>query len=342
MRKIVHIVIGLMLLTLTLKTQAQEFHLAQYDAFPLYLNPALTGNYLGEDADYKIHVVSRSQWRPLQGKPFSTNGLAYDMPYKRFGLGTYLLNNRSGAANFNTLNAQLSGSYFITDPKISPHLLNVGLQMGVFYKTFNPSNLLFESQYDYSTGTLNPAIANGESFQRTTVLKFDASLGVFYKYKKKAGFKREDGKLFPFVGFSINHVPTSSESFSAQKSKLPMKFNVQAGCDYMASEKLKLVPTVLYMNQAKTSELNIGILSYYNLKSSTDIRYDLIFGLNYRLKDAVIVQCGVKKENIALRMSYDITTSYLNNYNKGRGGFEITLQLSGKKGESPFKSMSKF
>ncbi len=337
MKNLNYIIVGLIFaVTFTNSANAQEFHLSQYDAFQLYYNPALTGNYLGEEADYKVNLVSRSQWRPLQGKPFSTNGVSYDMPYKKFGLGGYILNNKSGAANFNTTNVQASGSYFITDPKSSPHLINVGLQMGLFYKTFNPTNLLFESQYDNSTGTLNSGIESGENFQRTKVLKFDASIGVFYKYKDKKN------KYAPFIGFSINHLPMASEAFSTSKFHLPMKFNLQLGCDYVINEKIKVIPMLMYMNQAKAYDFNIGCLGYYTIKNTSETKYDVIFGLNYRVKDAILLQCGFKKDNAVIRMSYDITTSYLNSYNKGRGGFELTLQLSGKKGQSPFKSLSKF
>src|ERR1035437_664121 len=251
------IIPALFILVLSLKINAQDFHLTQYDAFPLYLNPALTGNYLGEDADYKINAVYRSQWRSMIKQPFTTYGVSYDQPYKKFGIGAYIINNRAGVAKYNTLNFQLSGSYFITDPKRSPHLLNVGLQMGLFYKSFNQNNVLFESQYDNSTGSLNPNIASGENFERTSLVKFDANIGVFYKYK-------EDNKKFaPFLGFSVFHLSKPSESFSAEKNKVPMRFIVDAGCDFKINDKLKVTPTILYINQAKASDLTIGVIGYY-------------------------------------------------------------------------------
>jgi type IX secretion system PorP/SprF family membrane protein len=309
---------------------AQDFHLTQYDAFHLYMNPALTGNYLGEDADYKINSVYRSQWRSMIRKPFTTYGLSYDQPYKRFGIGAYILNNRSGAAKFNTLNFQLSGSYFITDPEKSPHLLNVGLQMGLFYKSFNPNNLLFESQYDNSTGSLNADINSGENFDRTSLVKFDANVGVFYKYK-------EDSKKYaPFLGFSVFHLSRPSESFTADKNNVPMRFNMNAGCDFQVNDKLKLTPTILYMTQAKASDLNIGMMGYYRLK---DTKSDVMIGLNYRVKDAVSLQVGIKQnEQHTFRISYDVNTSYLNNYTGGRGAIEFSLILSGKKNKPLFTS----
>lgn len=319
------------------QVKAQDFHLTQYDVYTMYLNPALTGNYLkSDDADYRVYTTYRTQWRPLASKPYATYGVAYDMPYKRFGFGAYLLDNRSGGMNFNTLNFQPSASYFITDPATSPHLLNVGLQTGLFYKTFNQNNLLFEQQYDYTTGTLNSNLSNGENFQRTSRVNFDANMGVFYKYRD------ENKKYHPFIGFSIFHVNMPYETFSSVKNRLPMRFNLNGGCDLKIDQKWSVTPMFLYMYQAKATEFNLGALGYYSIDDSKEVKYKLIFGLNYRFKDALMLQAGVKKDNFVLRMSYDVNTSALKTYSNGRGGFEITLQISGKKGQSPFKSMASF
>ncbi len=331
-KNLITVFICIAIITFSKSINAQDFHLAQYDAFALYLNPALTGSFSGEDADYRASTIYRSQWRSLSRKPFATYGLAYDMPYKKFGIGAYILNNKSGIANFNTLNFQLSGSYFITDPKKSPHTLNVGLQMGLFYKKFNPDNLLFESQYDNSTGTLNSDISNGENFDRTSLVKFDANLGVFYQYKD------ENKKYSPFVGVSIFHLSRPSESFSGEKNSIPMRFSVNAGSEFVVSEKVKITPTILYMNQANATELNVGVAGTYRIKEKND----LLYGLNYRVKDAVIIHAGLKKDNIILRMSYDLNVSYLSAYTNRRGGFEISLIVFGKKNENPFKSMASF
>ena len=323
---------------ISMKSKAQDFHLTQYDAFSMYQNPALTGNYLGEDWDYRIHSVYRTQWKTLPNKPYRTYGIGYDMPYKRFGIGGYLLNNRSGVLNFNTLNFQLSGSYFITDPKKSPHLLNVGLQAGLFYKTYNyNSNMLYESQYDVGTGDLNSNIASGEALQKSSRVNFDANIGVFYKYRDT------QKKYAPFIGFSIFHLNMPKENMAGNYSKLPMRFNVQAGSDFKINEDWKITPTILYMNQAKAWECNIGALAYYKLKmEKKDVNCDLIFGANCRVKDAVMLQLGLRYDNFNFRMSYDINTSYLKTYSKNRGAYEITLQISGKKGQSLLKSITSF
>ncbi|MCD6019329.1 MAG: putative rane protein [Bacteroidetes bacterium] len=310
-------------LIISAKSKAQDFHLTQYDAFSLYLNPALTGEYLGDEWSYKIHTVYRSQWKTLPVKPYQTYGLGFDKPYKRVGIGGYLLDNRSGGLDFNTLNFQLSGAYYITDPETSPHTLNVGVQAGLFYKTFNYNKVLFENQYDNETGQLNGAMSNGESFNKTSRVNFDANVGVFYKYKDRRS------ALNPFLGFSVFHVNMPMESFAGNDRRLPMRFNLNAGTDIRINDTWKVVPMALYMNQAQASELNVGALAYYRFNKQDEC--DVILGLNYRVKDAAMAQLGLKYNNYILRMSYDMTTSYLSTYTQRRGGYEITLQICGKK-----------
>lgn len=312
---------------------AQDFHISQYDVLTLYANPALSGVYQDEKApDYKVYLTHRSQWRSLGIKPFKTYSLAYDMKYKRMGFGALLLDNQAGEGNFNTLSFLLSASYSVIKDQSSPHTLTMGAQAGILNKSFNPSKYLYESQYNASTGTLDEGIASGEVYNNTSVLKFDANVGIYYRYNDKAK------KYHPYVGFSIYHVTKPNQSFTDVKSKLPMRFNFNPGCEFIINEKVKLIPSILYMNQARASEFNIGTMGTYRIKEKNDILY----GLNYRWKDALIIHAGLRKDNIVFRMSYDVNVSYLSAYTGNRGAFELSLVIGGKKGESPFKNIASF
>lgn len=312
---------------------AQDFHIAQYDVLTLYNNPGQTGVFNDEQKmDYKFYLTHRSQWKSLGIKPFKTYSLAYDMKYKRFGIGALLLNNRSGLGHFNTLNFLLSGSYFIIKDENSPHTLNAGVQIGLINKSFDPQQYLYESQYNTATGMLDENVASGEIYSKTSILKFDANLGIYYNYTDK------DKKYHPFVGFSIYHLTKPNESFSSVESRMPMRFNFNPGCEFIVSDKVKLTPSILYMNQARASEFNFGAMGTYRIKEKNDILY----GINYRWKDALIIHAGFRKDNLVFRMSYDVNTSYLSSYTGNKGAFELSLVVSGKKGENPFKSIKSF
>ncbi|PIQ15311.1 MAG: hypothetical protein COW67_09060 [Flavobacteriales bacterium CG18_big_fil_WC_8_21_14_2_50_32_9] len=338
MKNITKILIIAVMLILNFKLQtsnlyAQDFHVSQFDVLTLYYNPALTAVYdKNDEADYKAFLTHRSQWNSLGIKPFKTYSLGFDMRHNRFGMGALLLNNRSGMGGFNSFNFLLSGSYFIIEDAQSPHTLTAGLQMGLLNKSVNPDSYLFESQLNSVTNTLDENMSSGEAYNSNSKLNFDANIGIFYRYN-------EEGEWYqPFIGFSIYHITRPNESITSTSSNLPMRFNLNFGSKFIVSEKVTLTPNILYMYQAKATEFNMGFLGTYKIKDENDI----IYGLAYRWDDAFIMNLGFRKDNITFRMSYDATTSSLSNYNSGRGAYEFSIIVTGKKGVNPFQNVARF
>lgn len=298
------------------KIYAQDHHFSQFDATNQALNPALTGMSWGNDFAWRANTSYRSQWRGVSTKPFNNQLLGFDMPYKGFGIGGYLLNNRSGAGFLNTLNFMLGGAYEITiDPK-NEHNLFGGLQIGIFNRSIRVDNLIFDSQYSYASGSYESEIASGEPIENKSLVRFDANLGFYYKYKKSTL------KVSPHGGFSLFHVTMPNESFTSEKSKLPIRWVFTGGCDYLINSQLMLQPNLLFMSQSKASEFVLSTILYYQIKNTP---YHTVTGLAYRNKDALIIHLGLKYNQCVYRISYDINTSYLKSYTNGKGGFELSI-----------------
>ncbi|HXC05358.1 MAG TPA: PorP/SprF family type IX secretion system membrane protein [Bacteroidia bacterium] len=318
-----------LLILASVSVQAQDFHLSQYDAAALYLNPALTGMYGGEKGDYRISNDFRSQWSSLGSKPFTTIFLSYDQPYtigkKKIGLGAYLINERAGIGHFNTLDFMVSGSYNIIEGS-DKHYLTTGLQMGFFNKSFNPSAYTYDAQYSSASGSFDNSLPTEESFGTTNMFRFDANMGIYYKYIAK------ESKVHPFAGFSIYHLNMPKESFTGQGTRLPMRFSLNVGCDITTSEKLVLTPVILYMTQARATELYMGVRAAYKINT----QYSMVAGLNYRNQDAFVIDIGLKQDGHVFRIGYDINTSGLSPYTGGRGAIELSLILTGIKGQKLF------
>lgn len=318
------------LTTLLSGIKAQDFHLSQFNAAPHYYSPAKTGIYLDEKADYRFYSDYRTQWRAFGIKPFSTFYLGYDMPFKKqFGIGGYLISNRNGAGGMNSIQFMPSGSYRITKDENGEHQLMVGAQMGILYNTFDPERYTFESQFSPDAPTVfDQSIYSGEYFNKISILKLDAAMGVFYNFKKA------DWKAHPFAGYSVYHLTRPNQSFTGVgKDKLPMRWVYEIGADYKINEDIMVKPAILYMLQAKAHDLNIGATGSYRLKES---KYNILYGLNYRTSDAFIIQTGIKYNQHIIMFSYDINTSSLNDYTNSKGAFEFTLRLSGIKGKPIF------
>lgn len=309
---------------------AQDFHLSQHREATLYYNPALTGTYTGinadEEADYRIAMDARSQWRSLGLDPYNTAYLAYDQKYERFGLGAYLINNSSGNGNLNVLQFQLSGNYNITE-RDAPHILTAGLQMGMIHKSFDPGGFTYESQYSVAAGGFDQTLASGENFSQTSRFNFDANLGLFYKYNDRSKTAQ------PYIGIAAHHLTRPDESFFSGSKRLPIRWVGRAGTDLEVEEdRFYIQPDLLYMYQAKAQEIHMGA----NFRYDMDDPYSLIGGVGYRYQDAVTVQLGFMYKRNRIEFGYDINTSNLQPYTMGRGAMELSLVLLGKKGEPLF------
>lgn len=310
---------------------AQDFHLSQYDAANLYMNPATTGMFQGDPGRYRITSDYRAQWRSLGLKPFNTMYVSYDMPLMNYedkwGVGGFIVSNHGSPGLFRTMQVMASGAYDIMNTS-TEHFLTAGVQMGIIYKTWNQAEYTFDEQYDGSTGTFNPALEDGENFTKMNIVGFDAAIGIHYKYVARSE------KYHPYGSFSIQHIPKPNESFTGEKNRMPMRFNLLAACDYDINEEFMISPRFLYMNQAKAWEVNGGFLLYYKVKNST---LDAIAGCDYRHKDAIIAHIGFKQGNSVFRFSYDINIAGLNNYTNNRGAWEFSLILVGAKKQPLFR-----
>jgi len=309
-----NIVAVICIMTCNQFSRAQDYHLSQYDISPLYMNPALAGMYLGEKGDFRVLANYRSQWQKLQSKPYTTSSFAFDKPMGRFGVGGYLIDNLAGLSNYNTFGFMVGGAYRITSENSKNHFLTTGLQIGLLNKKYGDNDLLFSEQY-YSNRGLDPSAPTGENFQKFSLLKFDVNMGIYYKYKN------ESKRFNPFAGFSINHLDRPNQSTTYAVYRLPMRFNLSGGTDINVSSVLNLQPCILFMYQGGAKELMLGMLEYYRINPT----YQLVSGLSYRVKDAIIIQLGIKQGSSTFRMSYDIITSPLKAYAGSRGAIEMGI-----------------
>jgi type IX secretion system PorP/SprF family membrane protein len=309
---------GILLLAFTLLlsangVKAQDFHLSQYDAPPLFLNPSLTGMF---DGKFRLHAHYRTQWAAIATKPFTTTGLSFDMPVKKFGIGLQVMNYRAGAGDFNVLSALLSVGYDVVFDETKNHHLALGIQGGIVNKSVNINKLTFGNQYSSANGGgFDTGAPTGETFSNTSILIPDINAGFLYYYAK------ENVRINPFIGASAFHLTQPNESFYDRSNKLPIRYYVHGGLKINVNEKIQLLPKGIYMQEVNATEYTATLLLHYYLKDDTY----LIFGPTYRSKDAGIIELGLKKGQYTARVSYDINTSSLKTVSNYRGGFEISL-----------------
>ena len=292
----------------------QDFHLSQYDAASLNVNPGMTGVFKG---DYRIHGHYRNQWLAVATKPFTTGLIAFDANKGKWGWGAQIANFRAGTGGFNVLSIMPSISYKFDFGQQKFSVISVGLAAGGFQKSINASSLTFANQYVKTNGgEFNTALSTGESFANNAIYNLDVNFGFMYYYGKPSSM------FNPFGGITMFHINNPTESFLGEENRLPHRYEAILGSRVVLTKQISLTPKVFYQYQKEAQELTYAVAAQFYLKS-----YDifLLSGLTYRNKDAAIIEFGAKYGNFIGRISYDINTSSLTNVTNGRGASEFSL-----------------
>jgi|GEM_PF-4138254 len=292
---------------------SQDFHLSQFDANPLYLNPALTGERISNHKGVLFTANYRdqsAQYSNTSGS-FNTIAVGVDVPMtERLSIGQFIGNNRSVGGAFNSFNLLLSGSYKIISEKAdnNKHNLAVGLQAGLLNNSINTESFTYASQYSPTSATgFDNSIATGESFSQLSYFKLDYNFGIYYRAKLM------NNRMVAMSGLSIYHIGRPDPT-NLLSNSVAMRTNFHASAIYTVNDKIKLTPQFLFMNQYKSNEFNMGALLNYKLKEN----YEPIVGLSWIHKKALVFQVGMKVKSTTLRASYCVSTSYLRAYsNRG-------------------------
>jgi len=297
------------------KLPAQDFHLTQYDAAKIYLNPAMTGMF---DGYYRVHVNYRNQWSAIAANPFQTAAVAFDMPVKRYGIGGQIMEDRAGIGNFNVLQVNLSGAYDLQLDKNNYHHLAFGMEAGVMQKSVDYGRLTFDDQYSMADGgTFQQSLPSNETNKTESIYMLDVSAGALYYYAK------EGSRINPFFGFSAFHLNQPTETFYGYANKLPIHYIMHTGARIGINERLQLQARLLYMTEKNDHEVVVGCLANIFLPNSDSY---IIVGPSYRsANDALIMEVGLKKGPCTYRMSYDVNISTLKPATNDRGGIEFSI-----------------
>jgi len=229
---------------------AQDHMYSQFFNSPIYLNPALTGQFKG---DLRMSMVYRNQWTGISGGfSYLSGSIDYNVP--EFGGGVGLIFNRSseGTAYLNKNNIAATYAYSVGSEDF---VLSFGLQAGITNRTIDFSKLVFDDQIDSRLGFIPGAASAAEKPAYDNRFYFDSG----------AGINLVAGKFM--VGSAFQHINRPDESFSGVKAQLPIR--TTAHVSYMLSltgddnmdddDKSYVIPSVVFYKQASSSSVNAGM-----------------------------------------------------------------------------------
>jgi type IX secretion system PorP/SprF family membrane protein len=308
---------------------AQDAHFSQYHSFPLLINPATTG---WMDEQLRVSTNHRRQWENIT-VPFLTSGISLDASFLGGTLngGILALHQSAGDANLQTFTLIATSAVVLPVGLFRHHHFSWGIECGIVQKSLDVSKLVFGNQYD-NRGNFDTNIPSQETIRENTRTLPELGTGVLWYYDAT----EYGSRYLPYAGISVFHLTEPNESFLGGKSFLSRRFTFFGGTELLFGKNFFLAPQFLAMKQNAAMELNGTILSRYTVLDSNSV----MFGISYRLNDAIVAMFGFQYAMYAISFSYDMTVSGLRTATNYSGGMEISFRyVWGKKRISRFPAI---
>jgi type IX secretion system PorP/SprF family membrane protein len=291
----------------------------QFNAAPLYLNPAFTGSTI----QHRFASSYRNQWTAIPGH---YNNFAFSYDYNladmNSGLGLVFAREQAGTAGLSTTELGLLYSYrFLLKKQV---YIQAGLKFNYIRTGINFSELVFNDQL-YTDGA-----ATTESLLLQNTSYLDLTSGVLIYSSKFWG------------GIAVNHMNQPNQSLTNNESPLYLKLSMHGGYKFDIDDGNKRSAAKYfnlafhYKAQHKFDQLDLGV--YYTQEP-------LVFGLWYRgiplvksyqgalNNDAVAIILGyvIPESNLSIGYSYDATISRLVSSSAGSHEISIIYEVASKR-----------
>jgi type IX secretion system PorP/SprF family membrane protein len=311
-------------------TSAQmDPHFSQYYAFPMWLNPGMTGVMNG---DYRVTSVYRNQWSNVM-TPFVTTGLSADVATnKNINIGANILGQTAGDGGYRYTTAYLNLAY--SGIRFGPeknHQVTAGIQVGMLSRRFDPSKFQFGDQWNPVTG-FSPSTPTADAIKFQAVSVLDMGAGISYMDNSP------EKMVNLFGGISAAHINQPYDPFtgSAYKDFVPIRYGAHFGVRATINEQFSLTPNFIFMQQANSREIMGGLFAQYNVNEDVKV----YGGGAYRLNDAISVSAGLGFRHFVVGASYDMTSSGLSKAAPGANAFEISLSYTHPKSGKSLRYLS--
>lgn len=318
---------------------AQDRHFSQFYAAPLYLNPALAGNY---DGGFRVGLNYRDQWRGTLDNPFVTTSGYVDLkmnlslsPSRKdyAAIGAIFFSDKVQAVDFNSNNISIVGAIHKSLDNANNQYLSLGFQFGISSRNVNYEKLSFADQFNGIDGFTE---LTNEVLPVNNFSYGDLSTGLNYSVRIKK-------HTTLYAGAAIHHILQPKISFYTDdkggSSVLNRKISLYAGSELPAGIGFSIIPRIIIMKQAEHLEITTGsnfraLLNDYSgiaihfggwLRANKSVD-------NFMNPDAVILLTGIEYNRILLGFSYDINLGSFSQ-SRNRQAFEFSIGYLGEKEE---------
>lgn len=316
------------LLIVTESLNAQDPSFSQFFSSPLNINPALTANI---NADWRFISNFRDQWIG-PASPYVTGTVSFDSKILQnkipnvetenniMGIGGMLMFDYAMSGVVKSTYASFNLSYNIKLSENDNYKQRLGLGFGAIYgrRHIDFSRVDFEEQF---TGFgFNTNLPTGESALSNMKPYVSASAGILYSYTtEKSNFD---------IGVAGFHLNKPKQTFLEDEHQiLAMRKVAHANFETFINERVVLNTNAIYQFQDQANYFSAGAaLGYYLGDAAQSL---VTAGLWYWSKNALIPYAGLAYKDYQFGVSFDITTSKLNQATRKPNTWELSLIIRG-------------
>jgi len=289
---------------------AQEIRFSQYQSAPLYVNPAAAGGI--------SNPIIRFQSRLQQFGPvaYRTGYASISLPLylsnrdaPSGGIGLNFLQDVAGQAQeYRTTEAQLAAAYNIILNRYATHWISLGLQTGYRQTRVDFSQLNWPSQLRYN-GFTGGSIPYENFADQINTLGINA--GFLWCYDPTRNPLSQATPMRLFAGLALSNLNEPELGVVSQSNNvLSMGYTLQAGAEFLVSERLSLAPDFLATWQQPFFTFQAGSYLTYHTQLSTPSNpipsdFKLLAGTWYRQENSLVFLVGLGGRKWQTALSYD-------------------------------------
>ena len=267
----------LIVLSLTIKTRAQDVTFTHFLYNPIYFNPAAVGIDRGLLMSLNYRRAMNFMPSKFETYAFGAGQSLHDLDIRGLGgVGFFMVKNQEGAGNLSTISV---GIPFSARVPLNDNLsLQLGIAPVIYQKYVDWSRIILGNQLDPSYGqTL--FVSQMPSSYLNNVTFFDFHLGLMLRYESDPSFQSNVGKDVFDIGLSVQHLPEPDQKFSSEPSKLPSRYTLMMRYSKSIGDRIledgHIQPLLLFEKQGSMQDFVAGLnLTGSNLNVGTFIRKD--------------------------------------------------------------------
>lgn len=310
---------------------AQDVTFSQFLYSPSYYNPAATGIDRGMLGTVNFRRALMYLPSKFETYAVGIDQSLHDTELKGLGgAGIFLVNNKEGEGNLNTL---AFGVPIAGRVELNEHwILQAGVAPVYYQKTIIWDNLIFGDQLNPYYGVILPKSEAAYLDAAPSISFFDFDVGLWTRWESDASQQSNVlNDVFDF-GISIQHIPEPNQSFFMEKSKLPSKYVVMARFSHSIDDyrlmSSKIQPVFLFEKQGTMQDFVVGVNyarpgfnvgGFFRREQNSILKFSeiiLLTGVDVSLNSDMLS---------SVRLNYSVDFTVMSNKKKGNLTHEVSL-----------------